>query len=137
MSVMNRLGNTHNPYQGKYKKVLCVCSAGLLRSPTTALVLSQEPYNYNTRACGIEEDFALIVLDEVLIEWADEIVCMSDNQRVRIQNLTKKPVICLNISDSYQYRDPELIELIKKHYDSQTKKEDKKATRKSRKTKSV
>ena len=47
MSKMNRLANTQNKYQGKYKKVLCVCSAGLLRSPTAALVLSQEPFNFN------------------------------------------------------------------------------------------
>lgn len=31
MSLMNRLGNADNPYQDRYKRVLCVCSAGLLR----------------------------------------------------------------------------------------------------------
>ena len=63
MSTMNRLANTHNPYQGDFKKVLCVCSAGLLRSPSTAFVLSQDPFNFNTIAAGINEDYALIVVD--------------------------------------------------------------------------
>ena len=71
---MNRLFNCSNPYQGKAKKVLCVCSAELLRSPTAAVILQQE-YGYNTRAVGVEDSFALIPIDDVLIEWADEIVC--------------------------------------------------------------
>ncbi len=44
---------SQNPYQGKYKRVLCVCSAGVLRSATTAVVLSKEPFNFNTRSAGL------------------------------------------------------------------------------------
>ncbi len=76
MREMNRMHNAGNLHQGQYKKVLCVCSAGLLRSPTTAVVLSKEPYNFNTRAAGCVPDYALIKVDAVLIHWADEIVCM-------------------------------------------------------------
>jgi len=32
-------------------------------------VLSQEPYNYNTRAAGIVDDYALVPVDEVLLNW--------------------------------------------------------------------
>lgn len=114
---LNRKHNAHNPNQGSYKKVLCVCSAGLLRSPTAALVLANEPFNYNTRACGIETGHALIPLDDVLIEWADEIVCMDAYQASYVQAQTlNKPVICLNIGDSYGYRDPELMARIKIRY---------------------
>lgn len=121
MSFMNRLGNCKNPYQGEYKRVLCVCSAGLLRSPTTAMVLSQEPYNYNTRAAGISEEYALIEVDEVLLNWADEIVCMEREQGLALIQKMKdikmnKPLKCLNIYDNYAYRDPELIKLIKEKY---------------------
>ena len=117
--TMNRLGNCHNRYQGVYKKVLCVCSAGLLRSPTAALVLSQEPYNFNTRAAGIVEEYALVPVDRVLLEWADEIVCMDDRQRLAIADLLEesKPIVVLNIPDNYGYRDPDLIEKIKEAYD--------------------
>ena len=109
--------NSKNPYQGKYKRVLCVCSAGLLRSPTTALVLSQEPYNFNTRAVGLDVSHALVPVDDVLIEWADEIVCMTHEQAIRLSAMTDKRILCLNISDSYPYRNPKLIKRIKKNYD--------------------
>lgn len=75
--LMNRIANSTNQFQGSYKRVLCVCSAGLLRSPTTALVLSQPPYNYNTRAAGLTKEFALVPVDPVLLHWADEVVCMN------------------------------------------------------------
>ena len=116
---MNRLANSSNRYQGEYKRVLCVCSAGLLRSPTAALVLSQEPYNFNTRAAGLDEAFALIPVDRVLLEWADEIVVFETKQAKIIRERLEedKPIIDLNISDNFSYRDQELIKLIKESYD--------------------
>lgn len=117
---LNRLANTHNAYQGKMKKVLSVCSAGLLRSPTIAFVLSNPPYNYNTRACGVSSEYALIVADLALVEWADEIVCADHDHVPRIKELLKdenisdpdKPVHCLELPDDYRTRDPKLIEII-------------------------
>lgn len=126
MSItMNRRANSSNPYQGNYKRVLCVCSAGLLRSPTAALVLSQEPYYCNTRAAGLEANFALIPVDDVLLGWADEIVCMTPEQQdilaYKIETLGfQTPVICLKIPDNFGYRDPELIRLIKEAYIRET-----------------
>lgn len=114
--LMNRMANSHNKYQGDYKKVLCVCSAGLLRSPTAALVLSQPPYNFNTRSAGLSQEFALIPVDVVLLEWADEIVCMTDEQQTKLQLMTDKPVISLAIPDNFKYRDGELMRLIRLHY---------------------
>lgn len=120
---MNRLANCHNRFQGDYKKVLCVCSAGLLRSPTTAVVLSQEPYNFNTRAAGIASEYALVPVDEILLTWADEIVCMESWQADEIQSrldklgIDDKSVVCLNIKDSYAYRDENLVKLIKERYE--------------------
>ena len=120
MSTMNRLANTHNQYQGNFRKVLCVCSAGLLRSPSTAFVLSQEPFNFNTRAAGINEEYALIQVDQVLLEWADQIVCMDTNQQLKIINMLAEfkmkkafPVVNLGIPDAFEYRDPELLKIIK------------------------
>lgn len=112
---LNRMYTAKNPYQGNIKKVLCVCSAGLLRSPTAAWVLSQEPFNYNTRAAGTE-DYALIRVDSVLLHWADEIVCMTQEQAIKVARMTYKPVINLGIPDNYGYRDKELVELIKENY---------------------
>ncbi len=115
----NRIHNCTNPYQGKYKRVLCVCSAGLLRSPTAAFVLSQEPYNYNTRAVGINEDYALIPLDKVHVEWADEIVVMNQYMADEL-DYTGKPIKVLDIPDNFGYRDERLMQLIREKYDGAT-----------------
>jgi predicted protein tyrosine phosphatase len=119
--MMNRLHNCRNPAQGDFKRVLAVCSAGLLRSPTIAYVLSQPPYNFNTRACGLH-DYALIPLDKVLLRWAQEIVCVQDDHEKLIKdafeehNMTPVPIINLDIEDMYRYRSPKLIALIKERY---------------------
>jgi predicted protein tyrosine phosphatase len=104
--------------------VLCVCSAGLLRSPTTALVLSQEPYNYNTRACGSNSGFALILLDDVLCEWADEIVFVNrenyEEALLRRVDMHGKTLRVLNVPDDYEYRAPELMKIIAEQYENTT-----------------
>lgn len=51
----NQLANVGNRFQTKTKKVLCVCSAGLLRSPTLANVLNLK-YGFNTRAWFKQSD---------------------------------------------------------------------------------
>lgn len=113
---MNRIANCGNPFQGKSKKVLCVCSAGLLRSPTAAEVLSREPFGFNTRAAGLVKQFALIPVDEVLLAWADEIVCMEIEHVEILREKTEKPIICLEIEDSFRFRDPKLIKAIQRQY---------------------
>jgi len=122
----NRENVILNNWQGKYKKVLCVCSAGCLRSPTAAVVLSQEPYNFNTRSCGLTTEFAIIPIDEGLLCWADEIVCFAEFHAEDIRELLgkispltleKKPVIVLNIADLYTYRQKELVDAIRTQYD--------------------
>lgn len=117
--LMNRLANCANKYQGRYKRVLCVCSAGLLRSPTAAWVLSNEPYNYNTRAAGLSKEFALVPVDEVLLTWADQIVCMNAEQAEKIRSMLvdETPIVVLGIPDSFTYRDEKLVSLIRESYD--------------------
>lgn len=117
--LMNRLANCSNKYQGRYKRVLCVCSAGLLRSPTAAWVLSNEPYNFNTRAAGLAKEFALVPVDEVLLTWADEIVVFEAKQAEQIRSalVDETPIIVLGILDNFRYRDEELVSLIRKSYD--------------------
>jgi len=117
MSTLNRMGNCHNIYQGADKRVLCVCSAGLLRSPTIARVLAEE-YNYNTRAAGIIEEYALIAVDDVLVEWADEIVVaekwMGDEILSKFPKATT--FISLDLPDIYTRMDPTLVRMIKERY---------------------
>jgi predicted protein tyrosine phosphatase len=118
-----RIGNASNQYQGKYKRVLAVCSGGLLRSPTIAHTLAGDPYNYNTRSVGTNIDYALNLIDQVMLEWADEIVCADTEHEVAVKlklidiGITRKPVVNLKLPDIYPYRDRKLVHLIKKRYD--------------------
>jgi predicted protein tyrosine phosphatase len=113
-----------NSYQGDYKRVLTVCSANMLRSPTIAYVLSAEPHNFNTRSAGTEP-YALIPVTEDLLMWCDEVVCADTEHVISIRNKLMsydldKPIVNLNIPDIYEYRNPELIELIKERYEQRT-----------------
>lgn len=114
MSEMNRKMVAKNPYQGKYKRVLCVCAGGVLRSPTTAFVLSNPPFEFNTRSAGINEEITLIPVSDVLLEWADEIVCMDEYQEKQLKARTDKPVHNFKIGDNFEYRDKGLIDMIKR-----------------------
>ena len=111
MSLLNRLASCRNEYQGKAKRVLCVFSAGILRSPTVAWVLSNEPFNFNTRSAGCVSSFALIPLDDVLVNWADEIVCMEPEHAENLPENHGKPVYVLHLPDHFPFRHPELVRL--------------------------
>lgn len=121
MSYMNRRGNVRNPFQGDAKKVLCVCSAGLLRSPTAANVLHQH-YGHNTRAVGANGEYALVPVDAVLCEWADEVVFVEEDVYNYVwpnfsDILRRKKIIILNVPDQYEWNDPELRQIIKQQYE--------------------
>ena len=113
----NRLWNARNPNQGRFQKVLCVCSAGLLRSPTVAWILSNEPFNFNTRAAGSTKTFALIHADEVLLHWADAVVFVNqenfDETTREFPGLLQedKQIVVLDLPDRFKTRDPELVRI--------------------------
>lgn len=120
---MLQLRNARNQWQGKAKRVLCVCSAGLLRSPTLAGVLHTE-FGYNTRAAGAESSYALISVSHALIEWADEICCMDLAQQYFLESSLdclgykegSKKIYTLDVPDNYGYGDPVLKEMLLKAY---------------------
>lgn len=112
---LNKLNNLSNHYQGKTKKVLCVCSAGMLGSPTAANVLHSR-FGYNTRACGVSKEYALIMLDDVLATWADEIVAVHPEVASLIDSKWIDKLVTLNIPDLYPYMDNELIHRILDQY---------------------
>jgi len=128
-STFNQIGNAFNIYQGKTKKVLTVCSAGLLRSATLQNFLIKE-YGYNVRNCGTEEDFALIRINQALVTWADEIVFVNKENFERVE-LEIKSMDMLNkchvldIPDQYRFNDPELIGICKKQYEEKVLENDK------------
>ena len=128
MIKRNQLGVLFNAYQGKYKKVLTVCSAGCLRSPTAAHILSSEPWNFNTRCAGVSTEYAIIPVTDALIVWADIILVMDSHQQTLINQMQErmfrdmdnwsldyrfKQVINLEIEDEYDYRNPTLVDIMK------------------------
>jgi len=117
MSMMNRLGNAGNKYQGNTKRILCVCSAGLLRSPTIAHILSSPPWNFNTRAAGISKEYALVPVDTVLVSWAEDIVVVEPWMRDELvitygEVLANTHIHALDVPDRFEYRDPYLVKLL-------------------------
>lgn len=117
----NQLANTRNEFQGPAKKVLCVCSAGLLRSPTMAHVLANR-MGYNTRACGTSQEYALIPVTEALLFWADEIHVVKEQHRVVLSYLAEanleRDVVVYDLPDDFERNDPELIRLINLEIDN-------------------
>lgn len=113
-SKRNQLGNAKNSFQGDTLKALCVCSAGLLRSPTIAKVLSAH-YNYNVRACGTDQEYALIPISTALLHWAD-LVVFADREHyedVREYMNSGKRHIILDLPDDYSYDDEQLVQLVR------------------------
>lgn len=110
----------NNPYQGGDKKVLFVCSAGLLRSATAARIYARK---YNTRAAG-SAAYALIPLSDNLVVWADEIVFVSPHnyfEACKNYNFEEiqgaKKVRILNIPDDFEHMHPLLIQEFKEQYE--------------------
>lgn len=111
-------GVINNPYQGKDKKVVFVCSAGILRSATAARIYA---HKYNTRSAG-SEDYALIPLTEQLMLWADEVVFVNTYNYQRIAEIIDFDEFdcvkrVLDIPDEHWHMAPELIQAFKDQYE--------------------
>lgn len=120
----NAAGVCNNTYQGDAKRVLTVCSAACLRSPTAAVVLNQE-YDYNTKAAGVSLEYAIVPVTGRLLMWSQEIAVMESWQAHEITEMLEimgiqRDVVCLNIDDNYSYMQPELVSLIKQRYEDAT-----------------
>lgn len=107
-----RDGAANNPFQGTDKKVLFVCSMGILRSATAARLYASR---HNTRSCGTWDD-ALIPFSVELLKWANQIVFVNKNNWLDIKKnyadwlpeLKEKSVI-LNIPDNFEHMHPRLV----------------------------
>ena len=118
-SIMDDFSPYHNVCQGTQKRVLFVCSAGMLRSPTAAVIGAQ--MGFNTRSCGSWKG-ALIPISERLIEWADIVVFMNRDNLVQTYNrFYEEPIITKlslkykiwDIEDNYNYMDDSLCYTLK------------------------
>jgi predicted protein tyrosine phosphatase len=98
------------------KKLLFICSANKLRSPTAEQVFSTWP-DVETDSAGLNAS-ADVPLSPEQVDWADIIFVMEKAHRNRLsakfrKHLNGKRVICLGIPDNYGFMDPELVRLLK------------------------
>jgi predicted protein tyrosine phosphatase len=109
----------NNAYQGNDKKVLFVCSAGILRSATGQRLYG---HKYNTRCAGSTK-YALIPVTADLLLWADEVVFVKDENYEQVASKfdfdTFHCVVkVLNIPDNYQHMHPELVKQFDAQYET-------------------
>lgn len=122
MPEQPHLGNLNLKAQGDYKRVLFVCTGGMLRSATAAQYLAAVA-NWNTRNAGTMEG-ALPTVNEYLVQWAEVIYCMEDHHAEYVkQNFewAKDKVRVLGIRDMFPYRDPELVEILSQKFAKEIK----------------
>lgn len=117
-----RDGVVNNPFQGKDKKVVFVCSMGILRSATAARIYAS---SYNTRSAGTWDD-ALVPLTTRLMEWSNEIVFVNKHNYEQVKHFYAEEHIdiderynikVLDIPDSYEHMHPELIAAFEQQYE--------------------
>jgi len=119
--IFNSKSPYDNPYQGSDKKVLFVCSAGILRSATAARIYAKK---YNTRAAG-SASYALIPVSHELLLWADEVVFVNRENFLAtkinydLDEIKNRGTVItvLDIPDDYEHMDPDLIKHFEKQYE--------------------
>jgi predicted protein tyrosine phosphatase len=113
-----------NPYQGVATRILFVCSAGMLRSPTAADVATRA--GYNARSCGSSIEMALIPLSVNLIMWAEKIVFMNSSNKIEAaqkffgDNESMKRIdggVVWHVEDVYDRDDPTLRRICEEKLD--------------------
>ena len=99
-------------------KMLFICSQNKRRSLTAEKLF--DGYNgHQVRSAGTESNARVKVAPGTL-GWADIIFCMEKKHVRRLREkyydiVTDKRIICLNISDDYEYMDRELQELLESY----------------------
>ncbi len=96
------------------QNILFICSRNQWRSPTAETVWRKCP-EVNVRSAGTSPR-AKRTVNSKDIKWADIIFVMEKKHKNRIvaeftQMVKYKPIHVLDITDEYQYMDPELIEI--------------------------
>jgi predicted protein tyrosine phosphatase len=98
------------------QRLLFICSANKLRSPTAEQVFSEYP-DIEATSAGLNHDAA----DPLTPEHLEDVDIVFVMERMHRNKLSKKfkphlksaRVICLNIPDEFEYMQPELITLLK------------------------
>ena len=98
------------------QRVLFICSANRLRSPTAEQVFSQYP-GIEASSAGLSHD-AVERLTPEHLDGIDTIFVMEQAHKAKISRhfrryIKSAKIICLDIPDQYGFMQPELIALLK------------------------
>jgi predicted protein tyrosine phosphatase len=98
------------------RKVLFVCTANRLRSPTAVAVFADYP-GLEVRSAGLDAACPRPLTAE-LVAWADRLFVMEQRHRKALRHrfreqLGDTPLIVLGIPDEYEFMQPELVALLK------------------------
>ncbi|MEL7230667.1 MAG: phosphotyrosine protein phosphatase [Pseudomonadota bacterium] len=99
----------------KDQNLLFVCSRNKWRSPTGEKIFSRYP-DISTRSVGTSKN-ARRKITENDIKWADMIFFMEQQHYTKSESLfgkilDGKELFILDISDEYQFREPELVSML-------------------------
>lgn len=109
-------GAVNNPFQGEDKRVLFVCSMGILRSATGSRIYARK---YNTRSVGTHAE-ALTPITQLHLDWADEIVFVNSENYFAASktfDLECYNIRVLDIPDDYDHMAPEIIQAFTEQYE--------------------
>jgi len=97
-------------------KLLFLCSRNKWRS-LTAEYIFQGGNGHSVRSAGTEAG-ARVRVSEGMVSWADLIFVMEKKHLARLRErfpelVSEKEIVCLHISDEYEYMDEDLIGLLR------------------------
>lgn len=99
-------------------KALFVCNFNVNRSKTAEHLFKDK---FKTKSAGL---FGGGILTEDILRWADVVFVMDEDQEKEVCDRfpfirSENKIVCLNISNSYYYNSPDLIELLNKRMKEQ------------------
>ena len=98
--------------------LLFVCSQNKRRSLTAEKIFNGY-HGHKAYSAGTESN-ARVKVTPGLLGWADIIFCMEKKHMRRIKEkysdiVADKKIVCLNISDDYEFMDRELVEVLESY----------------------
>ena len=97
--------------------ILFVCRQNRRRSATAERLFAKNP-SLDVRSAGTS-DAALVQVNDQMLEWADVIFAMDDQQQRALEqrfpgHAALQRLVCLGIPDHYPFLDPELVTLLER-----------------------
>lgn len=101
--------------QPRPRRVLFLCHYNMTRSATAERLFCKRR-DLDVRSAGTSPD-ALARVNALMLEWADVIFIMDDEQRRSLEAMfpehpALQRLVCLDIPDNFTFLEPELVQLL-------------------------